>query len=137
VLIASVASVSSSLLTATLVLAAAAVRVGQRDGALCIDDVRHQLLTYGDPPPSALPSGAGWSVSQLLRGLGDGRFELSGIIAAVPSSPGWGRIPIYSSTGRGSSGWSNESCQCRRLCQSPQAIVGERKQNGPLLGKSL
>ena len=59
VLIASVASVTTSLLTATLVLAAAAVWVGKRFSALYIDVVGHQLLAYGDPPPATLPFGGG------------------------------------------------------------------------------
>jgi hypothetical protein len=66
VLIASLASASSSLLAATLVLAAATVWVGQRFSALYIDVVGQQLLTFGEGPPGAFPSAAGWSVSQLL-----------------------------------------------------------------------
>jgi ATP:ADP antiporter, AAA family len=66
VLIASVASISSSLLIATMILAAAAVWVGRRFSALYIDVVGQQLLTFGDAPLPTFASAGGWSVSQLL-----------------------------------------------------------------------
>ncbi len=61
-LIAGVASLSGSLLTVVLVLAAASFWMGRRIESLYLGVVEQQLLKYRDAPPLSLVSEAGWTV---------------------------------------------------------------------------
>ena len=87
-LIASLASITGSLLIATVILAAAAVWVGRRFSALYVDVLGQQLLTFGGAPPRELASAGGWSVSRLLTAsLAVTTAESSPTRAAPPITP--------------------------------------------------
>ena len=64
-LLAGVASISSSLMTVALLLAAVALWVGQRFGTLYVRLVEDQLLRYRDAPHVSMVSEAGWTLVQV------------------------------------------------------------------------
>jgi AAA family ATP:ADP antiporter len=69
VLLAGVASTSSILLAAAIVLVAAAWRMGQQFGRLYLDVVEHELAKYYDRPQVSLVSEAGWTLLQVSTPL--------------------------------------------------------------------
>jgi ATP:ADP antiporter, AAA family len=90
-LLASIASIASSLLAAVFVLAVASFWVGQRFASLYLGVVEHQLLKYRDTAAVSLVSEAGWTILQppldsaLVRSTADA--SAAAAPAAAPATP--------------------------------------------------
>jgi hypothetical protein len=82
-LLAGVASITGSLLTVVLVLAATSFWLGRRLDPLYLGTVEQQLLRYRDAPPVTMVSEAGWTILQLPA---DSASTKPVVVAPAPTS---------------------------------------------------